>query len=52
MLTKANGCTLRLFDNANKNLVLKAHHGVSDKWIGKGTTPLKESLIRKALEKG
>jgi len=49
MLTKANGATLRIYNEKDKNLYLKAASGVQPEWWGKAKSPFQGSLIEEAF---
>lgn len=52
MLSRADACTLRLYDKKKMNLVLLASFGVTGDWLGKSTVKYKGSLAEKAYELG
>jgi PAS domain S-box-containing protein len=50
MLTKANGATLRLYDEEDKHLHLKTVSGVSPEWWGKSKIPYNGSVAERAYQ--
>jgi len=50
MLTKANGATLRLFNEKDGSLHLKTASGVSPEWWGKSKIPFKNSIAERAFQ--
>ncbi len=50
MLTKANGATLRLFNEKDGFLYLKTASGVSPEWWGKSKIPFKNSIAERAFQ--
>ncbi|MBT3704404.1 PAS domain S-box protein [Candidatus Peregrinibacteria bacterium] len=50
MLTKANGATLRLYDEEDNHLHLKTVSGVSPEWWGKSKIPYNGSVAERAYQ--
>jgi PAS domain S-box-containing protein len=50
MLTKANGATLRIYNEKNKTLQLKAVSGVQPEWWGKSKVQFEGSIHEKAYQ--
>jgi PAS domain S-box-containing protein len=50
MLTKANGATLRLFNEKDGYLYLKAANGIQPEWWGKSKIQFKDSIAERAYK--
>lgn len=50
LITKADGCALRLWDSQTKELKMKAIYGLPQEWWGKKRVKLKGSLHQRALK--
>jgi len=52
MLSRADACTLRLYDDSNSMLTLLSSFGVTGDWLGKSAVKYSQSLVEKAFEQG
>ncbi|PIR52502.1 hypothetical protein COU76_06085, partial [Candidatus Peregrinibacteria bacterium CG10_big_fil_rev_8_21_14_0_10_49_10] len=52
MLSRADACTLRLYNEKHETLTLLSSFGVTRDWMGKATVKYKGSLVEKAFEQG
>lgn len=52
MLTRVDACSIRVHDPKTKTLETISSFGLSDDWLGAKTITYKESMTRKAFERG
>ncbi len=52
MLTRVDACSIRIFNPAEQTLETISSFGLSEDWLGKRVIKYKDSLTRKAFERG